>query len=45
MIIAIIKTFLSTGNFSSGFIYVMIFILIGGSVGVIIAYRIPMTAM
>ena len=38
------STFLSTGNFSSGFIYVLIFILFGGS-GAFIAYRIPMTAM
>ena len=45
MIIAITVTFLSTGNFSSGFIFVLIFILIGGSIGAFIAYRIPMTAM
>ena len=45
MIIAVAVTFLSIGNFSSGFIYVLIFILVGGSIGAFIAYRIPMTAM
>ncbi len=45
MIIAVTVTFLSTGNFSTGFIFVLIFILIGGSIGAFIAYRIPMTAM
>ena len=45
MIIAVAVTFLSTGNFSTGFVYVLIFILIGGSIGAFIAYRIPMTAM
>ena len=45
MIIAITVTFLSIGNFSSGFAYVLIFLLIGGLVGAIIAYKIPMTAM
>ena len=45
MIIAITVTFLSTDNFSSGFIFVLIFILVGGSIGAFIAYRIPMTAM
>ena len=45
MVIAITVTFLSTGNFSSGFIFVIIFILVGGSVGAFIAYKIPMTAM
>ena len=45
MIIAVTVTFLSIGNFSSGFIYVLIFILFGGSIGAFIAYRIPMTAM
>ena len=45
MIIAITVTFLSIGNFSNGFILVLIFILIGGSIGAFIAYRIPMTAM
>ena len=45
MIIAITVTFLSTGNFSTGFIFVLIFILAGGSIGAFIAYKIPMTAM
>jgi len=45
MIIAITVTFLSIGNFSIGFIYVLIFLLAGGSVGAFIAYKIPMTAM
>jgi len=45
MIIAIAVTFLSVGNFSIGFIYVLIFLLAGGSIGAFIAYRIPMTAM
>jgi len=45
MIIAIIVTFLSVGNFSTGFIYVLIFLLIGGSIGAFIAFRIAMTAM
>jgi len=45
MIIAVTVTFLSTGNFSTGFIFVLLFILIGGSIGAFIAYRIPMTAM
>jgi NAD(P) transhydrogenase subunit beta len=45
MIIAITVTFLSVGNFSSGFIYVLIFLLAGGLIGAFIAYKIPMTAM
>ena len=45
MTIAIIVTFLSVGNFGSGFVYVLIFLLIGGSLGAFIAFRIPMTAM
>ena len=45
MIIAVTVTFLSVGNFSSGFIFVLSFILVGGSIGAFIAYRIPMTAM
>ena len=45
MIIAVTVTFLSTGNFSTGFIFVLMFILVGGSIGAFIAYRIPMTAM
>ena len=45
MIIAITVTFLSIGNFSFVFIYVLIFLLVGGLVGTFIAYKIPMTAM
>ncbi len=45
MIIAITVTFLSIENFSTGFIYVLIFLLAGGSIGAFIAYKIPMTAM
>jgi len=45
MIIAITVTFLALGNFSIGFIYVIIFLLAGGSIGTFIAYKIPMTAM
>ena len=44
MIIAVTVT-LAIGNFSSGFIFVLLCILIGGSIGAFIAYRIPMTAM
>ena len=32
-------------NFGTGFIYVLIFLLIGGCIGAFIAFRIPMTAM
>ena len=45
MAIAIIVTFLSIENFTSGFTYVLILLLIGGSVGAFIAFKIPMTAM
>ena len=45
MIIAILVTFLSVGNFSTSLIYVVIFLAIGGSVGAFIAFKIPMTAM
>ena len=45
MIIAISVTFISAGDLSSGFIFVIIFMLAGGSIGAFIAYRIPMTAM
>jgi len=45
MIIAVVVTFLSIGNFSISFIYVIGFLLIGGSVGAFIAFKIPMTAM
>ena len=45
MIIAIIVTFFSIGNFSAVLIYVLVLLLIGGSIGAFIAFRIPMTAM
>ena len=45
MIIAITVTFLSIGNFSTGFVVVLIFLLLGGLIGAFIAYKIPMTAM
>ena len=45
MTIAIIVTFLTIGSFSKGFIYVVIFLLIGGIIGSIIAFKISMTAM
>ena len=45
MIIAIIVTFLSVGNFSTSLVYVIIFLIIGGAIGAYIAFKIPMTAM
>ena len=45
MVISIVVTFLSIGNFGPGFIYVLIFLVLGGSIGAFIAFRIPMTAM
>ena len=45
MAIAIIVTFLSIENFSTGIIYVLIFLVIGGSIGAFIAFKIPMTDM
>ena len=45
MALAIGVTILSVGNFSSGFIYLIIFLAIGGSIGAFIAFKIPMTAM
>ena len=45
MSIAIIVTFIAVGNFSLGFLYLLIFLLIGGSIGAFIAFKIPMTAM
>ena len=45
LIIAIGVTILSVGNFSLGFLYLIIFLLIGGSIGAFIAFKIPMTAM
>jgi NAD/NADP transhydrogenase beta subunit len=45
MVIAISVTILSVGNFSSAFLYLIILLLIGGSIGAFIAFKIPMTAM
>ena len=45
MVIAIVVTFLSVGNFSNSLVYVVIFLLVGGAIGAFIAFRIPMTAM
>ena len=45
MIIAILVTFLSIGNLSTSLIYVFIFLIIGGTIGAYIAFKIPMTAM
>ena len=45
MAIAVSVTILSVGNFSTGFLYLIIFLLIGGSIGAFIAFKIPMTAM
>ena len=45
MVIAIIVTFLLIGNFSTNLIYVLVLLLIGGSIGAFIAFRIQMTAM
>ena len=45
MALAIGVTIVSVGNFSTGFLYLLIFLLIGGSIGAFIAFKIPMTAM
>ena len=45
MTIAIIVTFIAVGNFSTSFLYLLVFLLIGGSIGAFIAFKIPMTAM
>ncbi len=45
MTIAVGVTIISVGNFSTGFIYLIVFLLIGGSIGALIAFKIPMTAM
>ena len=45
MAIAIIVSFLSVGNFGTGFVYVLVFLIVGGSIGAFIAFKIPMTAM
>jgi len=45
MAIAITVTFIAVGNFSTGFLYLLFLLLIGGSLGAFIAFKIPMTAM
>ena len=45
MTIAIIVTFIAVGNFSTAFLYLLVLLLIGGSLGAFIAFKIPMTAM
>ena len=45
MAIAIGVTILSVDNFSTGFLYLLILLLVGGSIGAFIAFKIPMTAM
>ncbi len=45
MAIAIVVTIISVGNFSTGFLYLLILLVLGGSIGAFIAYKIPMTAM
>jgi len=45
MALAIGVTVVSIDNFSIGFLYLLILLLIGGSIGTFIAFKIPMTAM
>ncbi len=45
MAIAIGVTIISVGNFSTGFLYLLVLLIIGGSIGSFIAFKIPMTAM
>jgi NAD(P) transhydrogenase subunit beta len=45
MIIAITVSFLTVGSFSTSAGYVFLFLIIGGSIGAFIAFKIPMTAM
>jgi len=45
MALAIGVTILSVENISTGFIYLLIFLLFGGLIGAFIAFKIPMTAM
>ena len=45
MTIAIGVTVVSVGNFSTAFLYLLILLIIGGSIGSFIAFKIPMTAM
>ena len=39
MIIAIVVTFLSIGNFSTSLVYVIVFLVIGGAIGAFIAFK------
>ena len=45
MVIGIVVTFLSIGSFSTSIGFVFLFLLIGGTIGAFIAFKIPMTAM
>jgi len=45
MAIAIGVTIISVGNFSTGFVLLLILLIVGGSIGAFIAFKIPMTAM
>ena len=45
MIIAISVTIISVGNFSIEFVYLIVFLIVGGTIGGFIAFKIPMTAM
>ena len=45
MIIAIVVTFLSINILFSDLIYILVALALGGFIGSVIAYRIPMTAM
>jgi len=45
MFIAVVVTFLSIGNLSTSLIYVLVLLLLGGTIGAFIAFKIPMTAM
>ena len=45
MALAIGVTIISVGDLSSSFIYLIVALLIGGSIGAFIAFKIPMTAM
>ena len=45
MIIAIVVTFLSVGNFSTSLVYVIVFLMIGGVIGAFIALKIPLKIM
>ena len=40
-----VVTFLSIGNLSTSLVYVLVLLLLGGTIGAFIAFKIPMTAM